>query len=351
MSEVIYEDRERHLVIERSLTYTPACIALLERTVWGTGGLTYTMCGVAQSLNRLTEPHFLFLKEDDELVAAAVRNRKTVRVGEKIYNAFHLALLAVEERKIGQGYGKLLAEQSRHHFRRRVGTRGLLYGYIEAGNVRSLALHQRLGYQPLGVFHTVMFSRLRPRDDGRVGRLAATERHMLVQLLNEQYADHALLDFEQSLQLEAYFVLRQGGEIIAGLQAGPLCRTFQRLPGASGRMVLAVLPYIPVLHRLFSAKDFHFLRFGNVYARMGYEAAVFTLVQALLARNHLHAGVAFMDKRSPVHRRIAAAGKFGLLNAGLGATLHVIADFNAVPEEEIAELRRRPLCISPMDVI
>ena len=84
---------------------------------------------------------------------------------------------------------------------------------------------------------------------------------------------------------------------------------------------------------------------------MGYEAAVFTLVEALLAREHLHAGVAFMDKRSPVYQRLAAAGKFGLLNAGLGATLHVIADFNAVPEEEIAELRRRPLCISPMDVI
>jgi hypothetical protein len=116
-------------------------------------------------------------------------------------------------------------------------------------------------------------------------------------------------------------------------------------------MVLQMLPYIPMLRRLCSAKDSHFLRFGNVYARMGCEAAVFILMEALLARWHLHAGVAFMDKRSPLGRRVAAGGKFGLLNAGLGATLHVIADFNAVPEEEIAELRRRPLCISPMDVI
>jgi hypothetical protein len=218
VSEVIYEDRERHLVIERSSTYTPACIALLERTVWGTHGLTYTMCGVAQSLNRLTEPHFLSLKEDDELIAVAVRSRKRVRVGENTYNAFHLALLAVEEHKIGQGYGKFLAEQSRRHFLREVGPGGLLYGYIEASNAHSLALHQRLGYQPLGVFHTVMFSRLRPRDDGRVGRLAATERHVLVQRLNEQYADHAVLDFEQSVKVEAYFVLKQGGEVMTRLR-------------------------------------------------------------------------------------------------------------------------------------
>jgi GNAT superfamily N-acetyltransferase len=309
------------------------------------------MHGVAQSLNRLAEPHFLSLKEHDELVAAAVRSRKMVRVGENVYNAFHLALLAVDARKIGHGYGKLMVEQSRRHFLKEVGTRGLLYGYIEAGNTRSLALNQRLGYQPIGLSHTVMFSRLRPQDDARVGRLAATERQGLIQLLNEQYADHGLLDFEQSVQGEAYFVLRQGGEIIAGVQAEQLHRTIQRLPGASGRMMLAVLPRLPILRRLFAAKDCHLLRLGNVYARMGQEAALFTLIEALLAREHLHAGVAFVDKRSSVHRRIAAAGKFGLLNAVLGATLHVIADFNAVPEEEIAELRRRPLCISPIDVI
>lgn len=62
MSDVIYEDKERNIVIERSSTYSPAFVALLERTVWGTSGVLYTEHGVAKALARIGEPHFLPLR-------------------------------------------------------------------------------------------------------------------------------------------------------------------------------------------------------------------------------------------------------------------------------------------------
>jgi hypothetical protein len=68
------------------------------------------MHGIARSLNRLAEPYFLSLKERDELVAAAVRSRKAVRVGENTYHAFQLALQAVNAPKVRHGYGRLMAE-------------------------------------------------------------------------------------------------------------------------------------------------------------------------------------------------------------------------------------------------
>lgn len=351
MSDVIYEDKERNIVIQRSSNYTSAFISLLERTAWGTREVLYNMHGVAKTLDRIGEPHFLTLTENGKLVAVAVRIKKTTRVGKNAYNAFCLAALAVDAPKIGLGYGKLLTEQSRFHFLKEVGERGMLYGYIEAGNVRSLELNKKVGFQPIGLFHTVMFSRLRPKDDARVGRLKETERETLVELLNEQYADHALLDFEQSVKVDDYYVLRQASKIVAGVQAEQLHWTIRRLPGAGGLILVKVLPYIPILHRLFTTRNYYFLKLGNFYARMGHEAEIFTLIKALLARQHLNSGMAFMDKQSPVYRRIASAGKFGMLNAGMNVAMHVIADFNSVPEDEMAEIRRLPLCISPMDVL
>jgi len=351
MSDVIYEDKKRNIVIQRSSTYTLPFVSLLERTVWGTSGALYSKHGVGKALARIGEPHFLTLTVNDELVAVAVRIRKTTRVGENAYDAFNLAALAVNAPKRGRGYGKLLTEQSRLYFLRQLRERGMLYGYIETGNVRSLELNKKVGFQPVGLFHTVMFSRLRPKDDTRVGRLKETERQTVVQLLNDQYEDHALLDFEQSVKVGNYFVLRQAGEIVAGVQAERLHLTIRRLPGVSGLILVKVLPYIPVLRRMFDATNCHFFKLGNIYARMGHVAEVFTLIWALLARQHLSSGVAFMDKRSSVYRLIAAAGKFGMLNAGMNVAMQVTADFKDVPEEEIAEIRRRPLCISPMDII
>jgi L-amino acid N-acyltransferase YncA len=351
MSDVIYEDKARNLIIRRETTYTSALVALLEQTVWGTRGVLYTMHEVAAVLDRIVEPHFLSLKENDELVAVAVRSRKTTRVGGEVYSAFHLAMLAVESAKVGQGYGRLLAEQSRHYFLNEVGERGMLYGYIEAGNARSLQLNQKLGYRFIGQFHTTMFSRLWPNDNVHVRRLEETERATLVQLLNDQYADYALVDFDQSVRADEYYVWEQAGEIVAGVQTERLHWTIVRLPGARGAILVKTLPYLPLLRRLFDARDYHFLRLGNIYARPGHEAKIFTLIEALLARQHLHSGMAFMDKHGPVYQRMAAAGTFGVLNMGMGAAMHVIADFNRVPEEEIAEIQRRPLCLSPMDVL
>jgi hypothetical protein len=349
MYDVIYEDKERNIVIQRSSTYTPAFIALLERTVWGTSGVLYTEHGVANALDRIGEPHFLTLTVNDELVAVAVRIRKTTRVGQNVYRAFYLAALAVDRPKMARGYGKLLTEQSRLHFLREVGERGMLYSYIEAGNVRSLELNKKVGFQPLGLFHAVMFSRLRPKDDARVRRLKETERETLVQLLNDQYTDHALLDFEHSVKANDYYVLKRAGEIVAGVQTEERHWTIRRLPGAGGLILVKVLPYIPILRRLFTAGNYHFLKLGNIYARMRHEAEIFTLIEALLARQHLNYGSALMDKRSPVYKRITAAGKFGMVNAITDVPVHVLADFNGVPEEEIAEIRRRPLCFSPTD--
>ena len=121
MPGVIFEDKRRNLKIQRSSTYTPSFVTFLERTVWGSGGVRYTMPNVADTLKRLKNPHFLSLTENDEIVAVSTLNQKTTHLSGKTYPAVYSYGIAVDAPQRGLGYGTLLATQGLRSRRRTSG--------------------------------------------------------------------------------------------------------------------------------------------------------------------------------------------------------------------------------------
>jgi hypothetical protein len=351
LPEVIFEDRERHLVIQRSSTFTPQFVEFLQHIVWGSGGVKYTIHNVADILNRLENPHFLSLTENGKLVAVTTLNQKATRLGGKTYPAIYSYGISVEAPKRGLGYGTLIAEQRLRYGLSKVGEKGLFYGYVEATNTSSLKTNTKVGSKSIGQYHVLVPSRLRPRDDARFQRLDATRRDQLFQLLSDQYENHALLDLDQSVETDNYYILKQGDEIVTGLQCESHQLTIKHLPGATGQIMVKVLPHILFLQRLFPDRSLHFLRFGNIYAKKGMEMEIFNLMEALLARHRLNFGMIYMDKRSPVYQRLKEVGKFGLFHALIDVPVHVMAFLKGFSESEIADIRRQPLFISMMDPV
>jgi GNAT superfamily N-acetyltransferase len=351
LGEVIFEDNERNLMIRRSSTLNPAFLRFLERTVWGSAGVQYTMADMAGVLQRIKEPHFLSITENDELVAVSTLIQKTTRLAGQDYSAFYSYALAVDPPKRGHGYGALMAGQALRYGLSKMGEKGIFYGYVEADNTRSLKTVQTVGRISLGQYHILVISRFCPQDDVRLKMTEEAEREKVVQLLSEQYVDHALLDFEQSINTGDYFTLREGGEILAGIQIERRHLNLKHLPGLSGLILVKVLPQIPYLRRLFPHRNYHFLTFGNIYAKEGREAEIFGLMEALLARHQLHFGMVYMDKRSPVYQRLAVAGEFGIINSLLDVPVQVMVYFKGFSKSEIADIRRQPLFISMMDPV
>ena len=350
MSDIIYKDSDRRIVIERTRHYGSAFIALLERTIWGTKSTLYEKHAVPESLDRISDAYFFSLKVGGELVAVCAAYRKSIRVGDLAYPAFYCFDLAVAGPKQGQGYGKLLSTVQRSHLLTELKDGGIAYAYIEAENLRSLELARQIGFESIGRCDAIMFSRFHPRDDARVERLSGSQTEAVVRGLNEQYADHAFLDFEQSVKAQDYYILMESGEIVAGVQAIPQTYSLKRLPGVKGALLVHVLPHVPVLGAVFNPKNRHFHRFGNILVRPGSEAAAFTVMETILARHRLKLGLILTDKRSSVYQRIAPIRRFGLLQSGLRAAIQVVASFNNVSDAEIAEIRRRPVCVSIMDL-
>jgi len=351
MPEVIFEDKLRNLLIRRRSTYDAAFLALLKRTIWGSGGIRYTINNLTEILSRIKHPHFLSLEENGQLIGALTLIHKTNRLGGKDYPAFYAYGLAIETTERGKGYGTLLSGQALNYGLSRLQERGIYYGYVEAANTRSLRTLQKVGRKSLGQYHSLLVSRLWPKDQVGVQKLEGSQRQRLVQLLDEQYVKHSLTDFEQSIKTEDYYVVMHGGEIVAGLQCERNHLTIKHLPGASGVLLLKILPHIPLVRQLFPKGNYHFLTLGNIYIREGNERDLFNLIEAVLAKHQLNFGMIYLDRRSPIHQRLKKAGKFGIINALVTVPVHVMASLKGFSASEIAEIHRQPLLMSMLDPV
>ena len=276
---------------------------------------------------------------------------ETIRLAGKTYPAIYSYGISVDASKRRLGYGTLIADQRLRYGLSKMGEKGLFYGYIEATNISSLKTNTKVGSEPIGQYHVLVISRLRPMDNAHFQNLKATRRDQLVQLLNNQYENHALVDLDQSVETENYYILEQKGEIVAGLQCERHQLTISHLSGAAGQTIVNLLAHIPVLRRLFPERNLHFLRFGNIYVKKGMEAEIFNLMEALLARYQLNFGLIYMDKRSPVYRQLKAAGKLGVFHTLIDVPVYVMAFFKGFSESEVADIRTQALFISMMDPV
>ena len=351
MTEVIYADPKRNLRILLDAQASPDVIELLESTIWGTRGILYRSLDMEEKLKGLSQPSYLRLVKGDKTVATAVRNHKSVELAGVRYDAVHLALIAVHRDFARQGLGKILAQVSRDHYLEKLNPPGLLYGYIESGNEASLRLYRTLGCHDLGEVRPRIFSRIRPRKSARVEMLGQAAVPEILSRLKATYQTHALCSFDQSLDPERYFVVRQQGEIVAGAQVHIVRWQVLQLPGWQGRLALSILPHIPLLGRNFTPSNIRFGRVGNLYAKEGSEELISEILQTALAELDLPLVAMFVDSRGEPERRILDRTKLGLLDRAISEGFHLITFFKGVSTNDIEAVSRAPAIVSPRDPI
>ncbi|HXF52536.1 MAG TPA: GNAT family N-acetyltransferase [Hyphomicrobiaceae bacterium] len=337
------------LVLRCARTPPLALVELLKRTEWGTREVKYRVRGMSRILGSIADPHFLTLERKGQLLGGVVGSRKSVTAAGKSYDAFFIAMIAVERSAAGSGYGTYLAKRARLYAHALLEEPGLIYLYVESTSTASLNVHRAVGYTAIGRLEARLFTRMYPKDDVRVGRPTRQELAELSSRLEEQYAGHVLLDFDTSLRTGGYLVLRSGGEVAAGAQIRPMEWSLTRLRGIGGFLAMRVLPHLPVIRRGYSPDHARFLRIGNIFVRPGREAELESLLEALLARCGVHVAMIFLDPRSAVHNAFKARVGFGAFGGLVAETMDVLADFKGLSQEEIARLRALPINVSPAD--
>ncbi len=349
MQETIYQDTEQNLRIVYSDTLPEGTLDLLIPTIWGTTGTLYTEDDLPDVFAQFPPGVYFSLMQGDELAGTYMGIPKRARFRNRTYDVVYAAYLAMRPEFAGQGYGSLIARESAPYLLDLAGEPGIVYAFVDQDNARSLEVLQKAGYRSLVRLDVTALSRYRPKDDPRVSPLQEAERERMVRLLEARYADHALLDFDQSLKVDEYYVLRENSEIVAGIQSKARQFTLVEMPDALSNLMLRLFTSLP--QPWFKPGGVvPFNKIGNVYFRPGHAQDAFRLLESVFARKKIYSAIAYFDPASPIYRELRRAGSLGLLGPVMGAKAHAMALYKGMSEEEIAELQSQPIHLSPRDV-
>lgn len=315
MKQPIFTDAARVLQLTVSPVASAAAVALLQQTTYGTHGPQYRHTGQAEKVARITGPHFFELWRGEELAGTYCLSRRLVPTPAGAVPGYYGRYLAVAAAHQGHGYGHLLKQEAVRYIERTEVGPHLFYSYVEGANVRSLRISAQTGFHALAQLEALAFGRLYPKLDPRFSQLSAAEQPAMRARLTAAYQGHALVQFDHLFDDGNYFVLRENGEIIAGVQANPVRWRIVAMPGISGKFMLRVLPHVPVLKRLINPARHEFAALEALYVQPGREPALLALLESVLAHFGYTSALVMLDTTSPLHGYLKNSGKLGLLQA------------------------------------
>jgi hypothetical protein len=196
----------------------------------------------------------------------------------------------------------------------------IMYAFIESMNERSKNLVSQAGYEYIRSFLTVAFSRFSPKPDSRVTKITSDdEKNRMRSLLLEYYSDYSLFIPDNVFHGDKYYVLKEGGDIIAGVSAIPSVYKIYDMPGIWGWIYMKVLPKAPLFKRLFHPEEFRHLVFDAIFCRKGKEDKLATLFESVCATEGYYTGLTWLDDRSELFDRLRSGVRMGALNRMLNA--------------------------------
>jgi hypothetical protein len=226
----------------------------------------------------------------------------------------------------------------------------IMYAFIESINERSKNIVAQAGYDYIRSFLTVAFSRFSPKTDARVSKLAIKEKPKMKELLLDYYKRHSFFTPEYSFYGDRYYVLREEGEIVAGVCVIPSAYKVYDIPGIWGWVMMKVLPGTPYFRRLFRPGEFKYLAFDAIYCKKGKEALLASLFESACASEGFHTGLTWLDDRSELFDILRTGVKMGALNRMLNAKPGLVyTKFINMTEEEKEYFYDAPAYISGFD--
>jgi hypothetical protein len=226
----------------------------------------------------------------------------------------------------------------------------IMYAFIESMNERSKNLVNQAGYEYIRSFLTVAFSRFSPKADTRVSKLPDEEKALMDGLLKDYYRDYSFFYTDYAFYGDRYYVLKENGEIIAGVCAIPTTYKVHEMPGIWGWVMTRILPDVPYFRRLFRPGEFKYLVFDAIYCKKGNEPLLATLFESACAAEGFHTGLSWLDDRSELYDKLRTRVKMGAINRMLNAKPGLVyARFINLTEEDKEHFYDAPAYISGFD--
>lgn len=347
-AEVVFAAKDIFIVVESAAD--ESAVALLKRTVYGTKGPRYQHTGQEIKVGHLRNPLFFRLIRESQTIGFYCLTEREVNTPAGRMKGFYGRYLAVDEGEKGKGYGRLLKAEAAKFVERHVSPPLVLFSYVEESNIRSLRISETEGFSSVATLETTLFSRLSPILDNRFGRLDASEHESMRRQLERFYEEYTFKTFENINYGGNYFVLREAGEIIVGVQANPVAWRFVSMPGVGGWAMMHLFPLVPGLKKLFNPACYQFLALEGLFLKPGREEALFPLLESALAHFGFSSAMFQLDTKDHLLHLLKSSGRLGFMNQfNKSITTHVMAKFVTAGGEQPINVVGQPVYVSSFD--
>lgn len=344
---------EGKYTIQRHEGIPKEAMLFLDSIAWGNEGAIYEHKNTEEHIKLIKNPVLLAIFEGEKIRATAVFNMTTVTTNNENFNCNYIRYFASSKEIRGKGVMKKFSIKVMELIREKEKEKTIYFACIEKANKSSYKVVESAGYHPLGTVKTLGFSRFFPKKEKKIAQITSKEEKAeVLKILHSTYNNHTLTQFDSLFIKDNYFVIREKGEIIAGCQYHRAHWVINNMKGFSGKIVMNVVPLIPVLNNLFNPKKFEFLAFEGLYFKPGYEQQLYALFEGLLAKEKLKSSMFWLGKTCPIRKKILAKGKLGLIHSFIkDSDVEIMAAYKNIDETKIDKLKSKPIFASAFDYI
>lgn len=349
--EIIYQDETYHIV--KKSTFSDELVELFDTTSWGETGTLYEHKDTRKRLEELQRPTLLEVRRGDDLVGCCVFVGRTTYCRGADYETNFVRYLVANPAYRGQGLMTQYAIHTMDSVRKDAVAGTLYVGTVETFNKSSYNLVKAVQYEHTHTIQTMSYSRAFPKKYAEVRQVKTDkEKEAIRAALWSQYNGHSLYHQENIFKDGNYFYIEEDGEIIAGLQCFPALWVIKNVPGAAGKIMMRVLPHLPVLNKMFNPKKFEFLAFEGIIYKKDRIADLHKLFSHVLATLGMKTSLFWLDEKDDLYTSLQAYGKLGLVQkVGAGTGANIMISFTDVPSTEKNNIASSPTYQSAFDFI
>jgi len=194
----------------------------------------------------------------------------------------------------------------------------IIYAIIEQKNLRSMNFSSQMGLETVGEMASFSFSRLTPRSSPRVVQLPEEEQAGMLSMLKEYYRDYTLFFTEPLFKNNDYYVIRQDGRVVAGIQIYPVTWKIVDLGSKSANRLARIIASIPFVKKRVTPEEVQLLAFDGIYCEPGYESALYELMEGVLAQSNRYLAMMMVDISSQLYTIFNKMQKLGIPHKMLG---------------------------------
>lgn len=346
---------------------------LIYNTILGSpDGIRYQLLDTKNKLQEIKPLQFFPIRKDNNLLYVMALTERVTSYKEKVFNTYYIRYVTFNEkyatsekkqdanhasgRRLGNSFMKEAMRKHAENFPFSISSEGadpekkLYYAYVEESNFRSLDF-TAFFFERIRTFSVLTFSRIFPKKDKRVSQVGTNETGIVKQIITANYKNYTFFFLEDEDIKNKYYVLKEKGEILAGVKVGTAHWKIEQLPGFFGKFLIKILPYFPVLSRLIKPGLFEFLTFDTIFCLPGKENLLPELFKSVCAMKKVYSAMIYIDAQTGLYQKLLKLKRMGILSKLFTDTKGaVLARFVNFSPEEKKNFFSSPVYLSGYDL-